>query len=202
MRAALKDLFYWFMRPVIRRRCRGTAISITFDDGPHPDGTARVLELLAQYRIPAVFFLIGQEMEKHPELVQAIIQQGHEVGFHSYDHTPLNEMTPAQVWRDIVWLKRWEKANKVSVRWFRPPYGIFSITGLALYFLGGYRILMWSLDSRDSFVEAAALQENVSPEKVMAGDILLFHDDTEQTIGNLDAIFEKLTRAGYRFGLP
>lgn len=115
-----------FFLPLISRGSRKTnSVALTFDDGPDPDTTPLILELLKKHNAPATFFLIGEKAEKHPELVKMIIAAGHELGNHSMHHDPLLMLRSSQrIHSEIVQAQNVLKAFGVQPWAFRPPVGI------------------------------------------------------------------------------
>ena len=108
-------------------------VALTFDDGPHPEGTVTALEILARESVPATFFLAGEQVEHYPELAAEIVAMGHEVGLHCHRHRNQLRLTPHAIADDM---RRGEAAIAEACgqapRLYRPPYGIFSAAGLAI----------------------------------------------------------------------
>jgi peptidoglycan/xylan/chitin deacetylase (PgdA/CDA1 family) len=115
-----------FFLPVISRgKVKGKAVALTFDDGPDPDVTSRLLDLLRQYEVPATFFLVGKNAERHPELVREILLQGHSIGNHSYHHDPLLMIrSEARLSEEIGRVQEVMAHFGVRPLAFRPPVGI------------------------------------------------------------------------------
>jgi Predicted xylanase/chitin deacetylase len=168
-------------RLVLTRGLRGgNAIYLTFDDGPHPEHTPRLLDLLAAYGAHASFFLIGQQVERHPRLVERIVAEGHMLGNHSYSHpSGFSRISLRQQLQEIEHTDRLlAEFDHHPQHCFRPPRGSLSL-GLLLHFAGQRRrIAYWSYDSMDyqhqSDADVAARLRNQPP---LAGDIILMHDD-------------------------
>ncbi|WP_020659006.1 polysaccharide deacetylase family protein [Amycolatopsis benzoatilytica] len=105
-------------------RTRAPEVVLTFDDGPEPGGTDRVLEALAGRRASATFFVLVDRVRRHPALVREVLAAGHEVGLHGMDHRRLSKLAPATVRTLLAAGKReLEDLLGIPVRWFRPPYG-------------------------------------------------------------------------------
>ncbi|PKN34280.1 MAG: polysaccharide deacetylase family protein [Deltaproteobacteria bacterium HGW-Deltaproteobacteria-19] len=115
-----------FFLPVISKGNPGkNAVSLTFDDGPDPQVTPRILELLAAAGVPAAFFVTGERAARHPELIRAILAAGHEVGNHSWHHDPLLMLRPMSVLRrEVEEAQRIFSEAGIRPRAFRPPVGI------------------------------------------------------------------------------
>lgn len=181
------------------------SIYLTFDDGPTPEITERVLEILDNHHIKATFFCIGDNVRKHPEIVQKIISKQHSVGNHTYSH-----------------LKGWKTSTKSYIsnteaceiklnslfkirnsKLFRPPYG--KITPWQSYKLRklGYKIIMWDVLSRDydASISAEKCYENVI-KNVSSGSIIVFHDSNkakENVLNSLEKTIETLKNKGFNF---
>ena len=97
---------------------------LTYDDGPEPEGTAKVLDVLKSYTATATFFVLMSQVREHPELLKEIKNQGHEIALHGVDHLPINTMDQEDVFvRTYEAKQRLEELIEEPVRWFRPPYG-------------------------------------------------------------------------------
>lgn len=144
---------------------------LTFDDGPTPEVTSKVLDLLDEYQAKATFFCIGANVQKYPELYQRIIAEGHRIGNHTHTHPNSWKTTYNTYIKDV------EDAGRVIVSdLFRPPYG--KLTPLTLFTLRKrYRIIMWDVISGDfdEKVSAAQVEHNVI-ENAVNGSVIVFHD--------------------------
>jgi peptidoglycan-N-acetylglucosamine deacetylase len=162
-----------------RRLTRGApGVAITFDDGPHPEGTPAVLDVLARANARATFFVIGEQVERRPALAAEIVARGHAIALHGYRHRLQLRMSTAQVRDD---LKRGAAAIEEAVgqapRLHRPPFGIYSPAGLAAARSADLQPLLWSRWGKDwrkfttpSRIAARAMRD-VGP-----GDVILLHD--------------------------
>ena len=177
-------------------------VALTFDDGPHPGRTKRILELLDKYSVKATFFILGCNAEYYPEPLVMAVEAGHEIEDHSFDHVTRGK-TPGELKASI--LKTAEIIERVSgraPRFFRPPEGQCTpALDEALSSLG-YETVFWTLDTRDwTGKPADAIARDVLS-SVKDGDILLFHDYTcpgENTLHALEKIVPELLARGYRF---
>ncbi|HEX8074607.1 MAG TPA: polysaccharide deacetylase family protein [Thermoleophilaceae bacterium] len=191
---------------VPRRLDRGDAVAITFDDGPHPEGTPAALEALAAANARATFFMVGEQVERDPSLAAAVAAAGHGVAIHGYRHRNQLRLAPADQNDDL--LRAEDSIAGATGSWpqlYRPAYGIFSWTGLALVRARGWTPLLWSRWGRDWAARA-------TPESIAAlvtrgltgGDVLLLHDaDTysvdgshRRTAAALPRVLEEIERAG------
>jgi peptidoglycan/xylan/chitin deacetylase (PgdA/CDA1 family) len=180
-------------------------IYLTFDDGPTPEITERVLEILDKHHIKATFFCIGDNVRKHPEIVQKIISKQHSVGNHTYSHlkgwnTPTKTFISNTVACEIKLNSLFKIRNS---KLFRPPYG--KITPWQSYKLRklGYKIIMWDVLSRDydASISAEKCYENVI-KNVSSGSIIVFHDShksKKNILNSLEKTIETLKSKGFNF---
>jgi peptidoglycan/xylan/chitin deacetylase (PgdA/CDA1 family) len=153
-------------------------VVLTFDDGPHPEGTPAILDLLAGAGARATFFVVGEQVERRPELLDQIVASGHHVGLHGYRHRLQLRLTPAQVRRDIArGLAVVETVLGSVPTWHRPPYGIYSPAGLAAVRSAGLRPLLWSRWGKDwrRFTTPDRIASRAVA-AVLPGDVILLHD--------------------------
>ncbi len=153
-------------------------VAITFDDGPHPEGTPAVLELLARAGAHATFFLIGEQVSARPELAAEIVAAGHQVALHGYRHRLQLRLGPGVVEDD---LRRGvdviTQATGIAPSWHRPPYGIYSPAGLQFVRSSGLKPLLWSQWGKDwrKFTSPQRIYARVS-DRLAPGDVILLHD--------------------------
>lgn len=149
-------------------------IYLTFDDGPVPDVTPWVLEQLKLYNAKATFFMVGENIVKHPETYKAVIKEGHAVGNHSMNHLNGWKTGNAQYFKNIAEMESIIKPHSSTL--FRPPYGRFKLSQLRKL-KGEYRIVMWDVLSGDfskSIPETVILDKCIT--KTRPGSIIVFHD--------------------------
>lgn len=102
------------------------ALALTFDDGPHPDYTPKLLDILGRSHVQATFFLVGEQAKRYPALVKRIVHEGHEIGNHSWSHGLSLLQTKTRQRHEIEKTQQLlHELSGVAPRWFRPPYGIF-----------------------------------------------------------------------------
>ncbi len=180
----------------------GDQILLSFDDGPHPQATPAVLDLLDDAAAQATFFLVGEQVERWPQLAAEIAAAGHEIALHCHRHRCLLRLTPRQVRDDL------RRAHAViaettgrAPRRYRPPYGIFNASALALARAHSWEPLLWSKDGRDWHRRATADSIAAHATRgLRGGDVILLHDadhysapgSWRQTIAALPRIIEAI----------
>lgn len=187
----------WLVPAVWRIDDETKSIYLTFDDGPCPDVTPKVLDILDKYGIKATFFCVGDNVRKYPETFRLVVDKGHRTGNHTMHHLK-GFCTPVAEYIDDV-----EEADKyIGSNLFRPPYG--RITMKQLRFLRQrYKIVMWDVITRD-------YNRKLTPEKCFSivkrfarsGSIIIFHDSKKSADNVLSALplsIEWLIRQGYTF---
>lgn len=171
-------------------KVRENVIALTFDDGPHPEFTPMVLELLQKFDAKATFFLIGKNVEKYPDLVKDIVNKGHIIGNHSYKHSnnygflstnslisDLNKNK--QLIYDTVGLK---------MKFFRPPFGVTNpkitkaILSLKLKTFG------WSIRTYDTTAKKTEVIVSRVKAKLKKGEVILMHDTSKKSVEALDKV--------------
>ena len=153
-------------------------IALTFDDGPHAEGTPAVLDQLARHGASATFFLVGEQVAQRPALAREIVDAGHEVAVHGYRHSLLLRRSVRELAGDLdravaVIAEATGKAPAL----YRPPYGVFSSGGLAHVRDRGWRPLLWSTWGRDW--ERRATAQSIArraTKGLRGGDVVLLHD--------------------------
>jgi peptidoglycan/xylan/chitin deacetylase (PgdA/CDA1 family) len=163
---------------ITHRQEGADGVALTFDDGPHPQGTPQTLEILREAGATATFFLVGEQVARRPALVGEIVAAGHRVELHCYRHRNLLRLTPRGFLDDAERARAAiEEAGGQAISDFRPPYGVFSAVTLRAVKRRGWRPVLWSLWGRDWARRATA--ESIarrSTKGARAGDILLLHD--------------------------
>ena len=196
-----------------RERAAGRRIALTYDDGPNPEQTPRLLELLARYDAKATFFLIGKWAEREPALIREHIAAGHAIGNHTYTHPTMPAHGAKRIREE---LRRCREAVEASGERFstvdsealmRPPYGRRRPGTLRTMREEGYVPVTWSITGYDwrGHITAKGITRHCLRAK--DGDIILLHDggqdgpavDRSKSIESTEAILEHYSRQGYRF---
>jgi peptidoglycan-N-acetylglucosamine deacetylase len=188
------------------RTASGQGYALTFDDGPHAQGTPAMLAILAAADVRATFFLVGEQVRRNPSLAREIVQAGHGIGLHCYRHRNLLRLTPRQVRED---LQRAQEIIEVNAgrtpELYRPPYGIANAAALRVARARGWRTLLWSQWGRDW--EAGATPQSIADRLLDGagdGSVLLLHDADDysaagswrQTAAALPSVLEALAAHG------
>lgn len=194
---------------VPRRRDQASGVALTFDDGPHPEGTPAVLDLLAAGGAKATFFLVGEQARAYPELAERIAAEGHEIAVHGDRHRVMLRLAPAMIAADLD--RAQETIGELTgqrPRFHRPPLGIYSYPGLKIARRQGLEPLLWSRWGRDWSAKssAASITEMVTAD-LTPGDVLLLHDADwysdhgcwRNTVAALPSILQRVSAAGLEF---
>jgi peptidoglycan-N-acetylglucosamine deacetylase len=153
-------------------------VALTFDDGPHPEGTPAILEVLARAGHKATFFMIGEQVERRPELAREVVEQGHAIALHGYRHRLQLRLTPAQLEGDIArGLEAITSATATQPLFHRPPYGIYSAAGLTAARSAGLSPILWSRWGKDwrKFTTPERIARRAT-RRIAPADVILLHD--------------------------
>jgi peptidoglycan/xylan/chitin deacetylase (PgdA/CDA1 family) len=155
----------------------GAGVALTYDDGPHPDGTPAVLEALREQGVKATFFLVGEQVERYPHLAAQIAQEGHEPAVHGFRHRNQMRLTPHAFVDDLEHgLTTIADACGQTPTWYRPPYGVFTLTGLAAVRRRGLRPQLWSKWGRDWRTSPPDEIARLATRNLVDRDVILLHD--------------------------
>jgi peptidoglycan/xylan/chitin deacetylase (PgdA/CDA1 family) len=181
----MKEIISFARRPfaALGRKVLGTITSVstshpmvalTFDDGPHPEFTLRMLEILSQHQARATFFMLGKYAQKYPDIVEKVALDGHAIGNHSWDHPSFPLITSRERRRQIR--SCGDALVPHGLRIFRPPFGHQTIRTRLDALLLGYQVVGWDIAADDWLDhDARQIAERVG-EKMKPGSIILFHD--------------------------
>ena len=191
---------------VLRRGPRGSkGVALTFDDGPHPEHTREVLDILDAFGAKATFFVIGSKAAANPDVVREIARRGHDLGIHSFTHDHfLNLRLETRIEKEIV-----DSADLIEglvgerPRWFRPPVGFTSPRVSVAVRKVAVDVVGWSERAYDGLDVTTAVKvvERLAP-RLADGDIVLLHDATEKgdrkpaSVGALIGILEAMRQRG------
>ena len=179
-------------------------IALTFDDGPHPYYTPKILDILDRYEIKATFFIIGENVKNYGGVLSEIVSRGHELGNHTFSHQNIKNKTADDVVREL------EECRNViysecgeKTKLFRPPGGIMADICISQTdLLAEYDIIYWSIDTHDWAHETPRNIANNVIKSIRSGDIILMHDyigKKSPTPAALELMIPELLRMGYEF---
>lgn len=197
---------------MLPRTLPAAGVALTFDDGPHPEGTPAVLEVLARAGSRGTFFVIGEQVRRRPELVARVALAGHAIALHGDRHRLQLRMSAAAVAEDLKrGMAAIEDATGATPAWHRPPFGIYSSAGLREARAAGLAPLLWSRWGKD-------WRKRTTPRRiaaratrsVIAGDVILLHDadfysardSYRSTVAALELITTELKRRKLDTVLP
>lgn len=195
-------------------------VALTFDDGPNPVFTPQILQVLAQYHAKATFFMIGEHVHRHSEIVRAVQAAGHAIGNHTYTHRRLAGCSLAQVRIELIECQRvlrvlLGEAYGRTGKLMRPPYGAYDTTTALFAKSQRYRMVLWSVSGEDWRHDDAGLVAQRIMAQTQPGSIVLLHDgwntsrhsqfgddlvaDRAQTVLALTQVLPVLAGQGYQF---
>jgi peptidoglycan/xylan/chitin deacetylase (PgdA/CDA1 family) len=170
-------------REAIARRVLGTitrvatghpVVALTFDDGPHPEYTPFLLDLLERYHAYATFFMLGEAAQMYPQIVERVGQAGHAIGNHSWDHPSFPSISGFERRAQI---RRCAKAiSPYGTRLFRPPYGFQNLAARLDAFMLGYQVVTWNVSTNDWRGAAAGSIADEVEKKIRPGSVIVLHD--------------------------
>ena len=186
-----------FKEAVWRFKEVGQTVYLTFDDGPIPEVTPWVLDLLDKEAIKATFFCVGENVQRYPDVYRQIVERGHSVGNHTFNHLQGYKQVDQDYFNNI------EKAgNYIDSDLFRPPHGLLKVSQYN-YLKKKYRVIMWDLITcdYDSRLKPEEVLKNVT-DFVRTGSILTFHDSEKAKYNLMNALppaIKWIKDQGYRF---
>jgi peptidoglycan/xylan/chitin deacetylase (PgdA/CDA1 family) len=177
------------------------SVCLTFDDGPHPEHTPRLLDALAGAGVPATFFVVGRRAQQYPMLVRRIAAAGHAVGNHTFTHPVPGRVSPRQLLEEVrrtggllADLLGWETSL------FRPPYGRISVPQLLALWRAGRTVVLWNANPKDyARGSAAEVREWFRGRPLRGGDLVLMHDDRPHAAGVVPALVASAQERGLGF---
>jgi peptidoglycan/xylan/chitin deacetylase (PgdA/CDA1 family) len=176
-------------------------IAMTYDDGPHPQNTPRLLDMLRQRNIKATFYVIGRSVNQYPQIARRIVAEGHEIGNHTWTHPNLTKLSNSSVRQEL------EKTRQVIVsacgvqpRTMRPPYGALRSSQRAwIYKEFGYPTILWNVDPEDWKRPGPSVVASRILRSTRNGSIVLAHDLHKPTVDAMPATLDGLLGRGYKF---
>lgn len=179
----------------------GNYIAITFDDGPHPQNTPRLLDILRARNVKATFYVIGRSVDLHPQIVRRTVAEGHEIGNHTYTHRLLSKLSDSEVRNEVTRCRdSVARAAGVRIRTMRPPYGgLLQRQRELVHAEFGYPTILWSVDPLDWKRPGPSVVTSRILSGTNAGGIVLAHDLHAPTVDAMPATIDGLLRRGFQF---
>jgi len=179
-------------------------IALTFDDGPHELYTPQILDILKEYDVKATFFIVGKNCEKYPELAARIIDEGHEIGNHTYSHLAnIGKLDEGTLVRELLQVEdALHELRGYRPRLFRPPGGIYNVFIDRIAAQLNYTAVLWNVDTHDWKCPPSPKIASEVLSKVKPGYIVLMHDyvvGKSRTPDALLILLPRLLELGYRF---
>lgn len=177
----------------------GRQVMLTFDDGPDPEKTPQILALLKKYDAKGVFFCIGHKVDAHPETARLVVESGHQVGSHSYEHGYLFDLKSAPDVETDLTRAHYAigEATGIEPVLFRPPYGVTNPNIAKALKMFDYRVIGWNLRSFDTLIHEPQKLEKRVLKRIRPGSIILLHDTAPAVLPVLESILRHLHENGY-----
>jgi len=191
--------FNFYLKSLKRGYTKQKLVSLTFDDGPDPETTTKILDILNKYNMPASFFCVGNKIEKDAEIVREVFAGGHIIGNHSYSHSKIFDLRSTG-----NMIKEIEKTSEIIYETigkkpmlFRPPFGVTNPLLAKAIKKTGVISMGWSLRSWDTNGRVGRVVNRLK-RKVHPGDVILFHDNRPNTVKILIRFLPYLIEKGYQ----
>jgi peptidoglycan/xylan/chitin deacetylase (PgdA/CDA1 family) len=177
------------------------AVCLTFDDGPHPELTPRLLDVLAESGVRATFFMVGRSVERYPQVVRRILDERHAVGGHSFTHGDPRATSARDLAAEVDRTEElFEKIAGRRSRLFRPPHGKLTPGKLWRLWRGGQSIVLWNVDPKDFECKSAGeLRDRLDGATLHGGDVVLLHDTVPHAAQVLPEIIRSARARGLGF---
>ncbi|MDA3813717.1 MAG: polysaccharide deacetylase family protein [Candidatus Cloacimonetes bacterium] len=199
-----------FPKFIFRVRIKENLVALTFDDGPHPEFTKELLDLFKERGIKATFFVTGEKIEKHREIIKRMIADGHELGNHSYSHKNLIFKKKSKIKEEIQktdYLLR-DLGVKGEIH-FRPPYGRLLFSAFAVLASLNKKVIMWNIPTKDYKERDPKVILSRIYKRIKPGSIIVLHDsgiertgkeiDRQATIDAVKELINELPKKVYKF---
>ena len=178
-------------------------IALTFDDGPHPSQTLKILDVLDKYGIKATFFVVGVNATYYPEAFAEVCRRGHEIGNHTFSHPQVSKLNPEDLEKEVDECENTLLGlSDIKTSLFRPPEGMIDSSVKRVLGKLDYKVILWDIDTRDwAHTPPKAIANNVISH-ISSGDIILMHDYiayNSPTVEALELFIPVLLEKGYTF---
>lgn len=192
----------FFLESISKGNTEGNKIALTFDDGPHPEFTPKVLELLEKFNAKATFFCIGNNVENHSEILTEIHEKGHTVGNHSYSHSNKIDFNNLEGWLEEIISTDLAIQYTITQKplFFRPPFGVTTPHLAKAISETNHKIIGWNVRCFDTV-------SNQNPDKIVkrilhktkSGSIILLHDHIPKIVPILEQLLPELQKRNFNF---
>jgi peptidoglycan/xylan/chitin deacetylase (PgdA/CDA1 family)/glycosyltransferase involved in cell wall biosynthesis len=174
---------------------------LTFDDGPDPEHTPPLLDVLKANHVQATFFVIGSKVERHPDLVRRLAEEGHSIGNHTFRHQRLDDLSQEDLREEICRTQGLlQGLLGKSLPLFRPPFGKLGISTVWCLWRAGQQIVLWNVDPKDYSLDSpAALADRFRAHPLQSGDIVLLHDNHPYAAAVLPEVIREARERGLEF---
>lgn len=175
-------------------------VALTFDDGPHPVFTQRLLDTLQAEGTPATFFVVGKMAVRNPRIVQDMARLGHEVANHTFSHPSLPKKDSKEILNELAQTRAViQKLTGQDTVLYRPPGGDYSRRTVRVASKAGYRMVLWTVLTKDVNGASIPIMKQRIADHIADGGIILFHSGVPRTIEMLPDVIHTLKAQGYRF---
>jgi peptidoglycan/xylan/chitin deacetylase (PgdA/CDA1 family) len=198
--AGVSVLSLSFFVPVKSKGTADDRVALTFDDGPVPGKTDQVLRILKEFNVPAAFFCIGNRVDKYPEMVRRMDQEGHIVGNHTYWHGKFFDLKSAPMVTRELYDTDVAICNAIGKKpkMFRPPYGVTNPMIARAVKRLNHSVIGWSIRSFDTMISNPDKLLQRVTDRLKGGDVVLLHDFSPATIAALPEIISHIKKRGLK----
>jgi len=188
--------FYW--------ETSNNKLLLTFDDGPNPQTSEIILKKLSEAKIKALFFAVGDNVNKYPELTKQILSEGHSFGNHTFNHKRITQLTKVEKDKQILSVQEiFEDKFNIKIKYFRPPYGKFQFSTADLLKKYDLKNIMWSLLTYDYKNDLSIVKFAVQ-KYLKQNSIIVLHDSLKSKdiiIDSINFIVDETKKRNYEFGM-
>ena len=192
-----------YLKAFCRMSANEKQIALTFDDGPHPEHTPQVLDVLKQYNVKATFFIIGERIAGNETVLKRMLAEGHQIGNHSFSHKNTFPLLGAK--RMAADLLQCEqaivRATGYQPKWFRPPFGVTNPNVAKAVRIRGYKVAGWSIRSLDTVKSGKDKVVRRIIAHLHPGAVVLLHDHLPNTPYVVEQVIRQAKEKGYSFVL-
>lgn len=192
--------YYRLPRPATDELPRRPWVALTFDDGPHPVMTQKLLNMLQAEGVPATFFIVGKMGVRYPYLVQDIARRGHELANHTFSHPSLPKTSSEDVLNELAQTRAViHQLTGQDTFLYRPPGGDYSKRTVQVASKAGYHMILWSILTKDVNGASIPVMKDRIESHIADGSIILMHSGVPRTIDMLPDVIRSLRAQGYQF---